>query len=115
MFKVKYDDMKRRCKRKVKQRRKEKTQCSNSGKLFNGAHREAKALVEIHNFDFFILFFFQFCITKIGSTPSFSSIGQKVWPIEILEFSTQNLKHHPGSELGTLEVEFEPLAVGKPK
>jgi hypothetical protein len=26
----------------------------------------------------------------------------------------QNLKHHPGSELGALEVEFEPLPVGKP-
>jgi hypothetical protein len=25
-----------------------------------------------------------------------------------------NLKHHPGSELGALEVEFEPLPVGKP-
>jgi hypothetical protein len=57
MFKVENDDMKRRCKRKVKQRRKEKTQCSNSGKLFNGAHRRAEALVEIHIFDFFILFF----------------------------------------------------------
>jgi hypothetical protein len=26
----------------------------------------------------------------------------------------QNLKHHPGSELGALEVEFWPLPMGKP-
>jgi hypothetical protein len=37
-----------------------------------------------------------------------------VWPREIPQFSTQNLKHHPGSELGVLEVEFRPLPVGKP-
>jgi hypothetical protein len=37
-----------------------------------------------------------------------------VWPREIPQFSAQNLKHHPGSELGALEVEFGPLPVGKP-
>jgi hypothetical protein len=37
-----------------------------------------------------------------------------MWPIEIPQFSTQNLKHHPSSELGALEVEFVPLPVGKP-
>jgi hypothetical protein len=37
-----------------------------------------------------------------------------VWPIEIPQFSAQNLKHHPGSELGVLEVEFGPLPMGKP-
>jgi hypothetical protein len=37
-----------------------------------------------------------------------------VWHIEIPQFLAQNLKHHPGSELGALEVEFEPLSMGKP-
>jgi hypothetical protein len=37
-----------------------------------------------------------------------------VWPIEILQFLAQNLKHHPGSELGALQVEFVPLTVSKP-
>jgi hypothetical protein len=37
-----------------------------------------------------------------------------VWPIEIPQFLAQNLKHHPGSELGALEVRFGPLHVGKP-
>jgi hypothetical protein len=37
-----------------------------------------------------------------------------VWPREIPQFSARKLKHHPGSELGALEVEFGPLPVGKP-
>jgi hypothetical protein len=37
-----------------------------------------------------------------------------MWPIEIPQFLAQNLKYHPGSELGALEVKFEPLPVGKP-
>jgi hypothetical protein len=37
-----------------------------------------------------------------------------VWPREIPQFSARNLKHHPGSELGALEVEFGPLPMGKP-
>jgi hypothetical protein len=37
-----------------------------------------------------------------------------VWPREIPQFSARNLKHHLGSELGGLEVEFGPLPVGKP-
>jgi hypothetical protein len=37
-----------------------------------------------------------------------------MWPIEISQFLVQNLKHRPSSELGGLEVEFEPLPVGKP-
>jgi hypothetical protein len=37
-----------------------------------------------------------------------------VWPIEIPQFLTQKLKHHPSSELGVLEAEFGPLPVGKP-
>jgi hypothetical protein len=42
------------------------------------------------------------------------SIRQKVWPIEIPQFLAPNLKHHPGSELGAFEVEFETLPTGKP-
>jgi hypothetical protein len=53
-------------------------------------------------------------MTYIGSTPIFSSIGRKVWPSEIPQFSEWNLKHHPESELGALEVEFVPLPMGKP-
>jgi hypothetical protein len=60
------------------------------------------------------LIFLLFFITQIGSTPIFSSIGQKVCPIEIPQFLAWNLKHHPGSELGALEVEFGPLPKGKP-
>jgi hypothetical protein len=37
-----------------------------------------------------------------------------MWPIEIPQFSTQNLKHHPSFELGALEVEFGPPPMGKP-
>jgi hypothetical protein len=51
-----------------------KTQRSTSGKLFNEAHRGAEALVEIQ-FLTFLFYFFSFCITKKGTTPSFSSIG----------------------------------------
>jgi hypothetical protein len=29
-------------------------------------------------------------------------------------FLERNLKHHPDSELGALEVEFRPLPIGKP-
>jgi hypothetical protein len=36
-----------------------------------------------------------------------------MWPIKIPQFSPRKLKHHPGSELGGLEVEFGPLPVGK--
>jgi hypothetical protein len=35
-----------------------------------------------------------------------------MWPVEIPQFPPRNLKHHPGSKLGALEVEFEPLPVG---
>jgi O-glycosyl hydrolase len=37
-----------------------------------------------------------------------------VWPKEISQFSARNLKHHLGSELGALEVEFGLLPMGKP-
>jgi hypothetical protein len=35
-----------------------------------------------------------------------------VWPIEIPQISAQNLKNHPNSELGALEVKFGPISVG---
>jgi hypothetical protein len=37
-----------------------------------------------------------------------------VWPRKILQFLARKLKHHPRSKLCGLEVEFEPLHVGKP-
>jgi hypothetical protein len=37
-----------------------------------------------------------------------------MWPIEIPQFSAQNLKHHPSKKLGALEVKFGPLPMGKP-
>jgi hypothetical protein len=37
-----------------------------------------------------------------------------MWPIEIPQFSAQNLNHHPGFELGDLEVNFGPIPMGKP-
>jgi hypothetical protein len=37
-----------------------------------------------------------------------------VWPIEITQFLARNLKHHPGSELGFLEIKFGFLTMGKP-
>jgi hypothetical protein len=37
-----------------------------------------------------------------------------MWPIKITQFLARNLKLHPGSELGALEVEVGPLPVGKP-
>jgi hypothetical protein len=37
-----------------------------------------------------------------------------VWPIEITQFLARNLKHHPGSELGSLEIKFGFLPMGKP-
>jgi hypothetical protein len=52
-------------------------------------------------------------MTNIGSKPIFSSIGQKVWPIEIPQISVRNLKHRPESKLVSLEVEFRPLPMGK--
>jgi hypothetical protein len=36
-----------------------------------------------------------------------------VWPRETTQFSARNLKHHPSSKLGALEVKFGPLPVGK--
>jgi hypothetical protein len=46
--------------RKTKQRQKEKTQHSTSGKLFNGTHRGAEALVEIPFFAFYSIFYYSF-------------------------------------------------------
>jgi hypothetical protein len=57
MFKVEYDDAKKEMQKENKTKAERKTQHNTSGKLFNGAHRRAEALVEIQVFDFFILFF----------------------------------------------------------
>jgi LDH2 family malate/lactate/ureidoglycolate dehydrogenase len=62
MFKVKYDDTKRRCKRKLKQRQNEELSAALAEKLFNGAHRGAEAIGEIQFFDFFILIFLYFSL-----------------------------------------------------
>jgi hypothetical protein len=47
MFKVEYDDTKKETQKENKTKAERKTQRSTSGKLFNGAHRGAEALVEI--------------------------------------------------------------------
>jgi hypothetical protein len=47
MFKVKYDDTKRRCKRKLKQKKNEALTVALAKKLLNRAHRGVEALVEI--------------------------------------------------------------------
>jgi hypothetical protein len=65
-------------------------------------------------FALIFLIFFLFSTTQIGSSRTFSSIGQKVWPIEIIQLLAWNLKHHPGSVVGAVQVKFVPLAVGKP-
>jgi hypothetical protein len=57
MFKVEYDDTKRRCKRKLKQRKNEELSAALAKKLFSRVHRGAEALVEIQFFDFLILIF----------------------------------------------------------
>jgi hypothetical protein len=60
MFKVEYDDTKRRCKKEIETKAKQSTQRSTSGKLFNRAHHGAEALVEIQFFDFLILMYLYF-------------------------------------------------------
>jgi hypothetical protein len=47
MFKVEYDDTKKETQKENKTKAERKTQRNTSGKLFNGAHRGAEALVEI--------------------------------------------------------------------
>jgi hypothetical protein len=47
IFKVEYYDTKRRCQRKLKQRKNEELNTALAEKLFDGAHRGAKALAEI--------------------------------------------------------------------
>jgi hypothetical protein len=65
-------------------------------------------------FALIFLIFFMILYDLNRKHTNFSSIGQKVWPREIPQFSARKLKHHPGSELGALEVEFGPLSMGKP-
>ena len=63
--------------------------CTNNNKIgLNGARRELEALVEINFFSFlllFFLYFFSFCLTRIGTPQSFSSNRYKVWPMEFLQ------------------------------
>jgi hypothetical protein len=65
-------------------------------------------------FALIFLIFFMILYDLNRKHTNFSSIGQKVWPREIPQFSARKLKHHPGSELGVLEVEFGHLPLGKP-
>jgi hypothetical protein len=62
MFKVEYDDTKRRCQRKSKQRKNEELSAALVEKLFNRAHCGAKSLVEIQFFDFLILIVLYFSL-----------------------------------------------------
>jgi hypothetical protein len=52
MFKVEYDDTKRRCRRKSKQRQNEELGATLEEKHFNGAHHGTEAVVEIQFFTF---------------------------------------------------------------
>jgi hypothetical protein len=58
MFKVEYDDTKKEMQKENETRAERKTQRSTSGKLFNGAHCGAEALVGIQVFDFFYFLLF---------------------------------------------------------
>jgi hypothetical protein len=49
-------------KRKLKQRQKEELNVALAEKLFNGAQRKARALVEIYFLIFFLFFFLYFCL-----------------------------------------------------
>jgi hypothetical protein len=60
MLKVEYVDTKKEMQKENLTKAERKTQRNTSGKLSNGAHRGAEALVEIQVFDFFILFFINF-------------------------------------------------------
>jgi hypothetical protein len=66
-----------------------KKNTTRSTRKFNGARHGVMALLEIQILHILLLFFwyfFEFCITQIESTTIFSSIGKKVWPIEIPQF-----------------------------
>jgi hypothetical protein len=60
MFKVEYYDTKNEMQKKNETKAERKTQRSTSRKLFNGAHRGAKALVEIQVLTFLFYFFSDF-------------------------------------------------------
>jgi hypothetical protein len=95
---------------------KERNNTTWSSWKLNIAHHRVIPLVEIQILHFLLLFFDIFLILYHLNRKHiiFSSIGQTMWPIEIPQFLAQNLNHHPGSELGALEVDFGPLPVGKP-
>ncbi len=66
----------------------------------NGARRELNALVEI-NFSFFFFYFFDifflFQNMKIGTPPSYSSIGVGMWPMEFSETTINKVQEHVSS------------------
>jgi hypothetical protein len=66
MFKVEYDDTKKEKQKENETKAERKTQRNTSKKLFNRAHCEAEALVEIQVFDFSIvlLLFSDFVLPK---------------------------------------------------
>jgi hypothetical protein len=65
-----------------------RTQRSTSRKLFNGAHRGARALVEIQIFDSFILFFCIFSDFEFGQS-KFSEPRLTRGKMDVEFFSTQ--------------------------
>ena len=75
--------------------------CSNNSKIgLNGARREL-ALVEINFFSFlllFFLYFFSFCLTRIGTPQKFRSNGYKVWHMEILQQTLKNVQNLQSSD-----------------
>ena len=65
-------------------------------KGLNGARLELEALVEINFFSFlllFFLYFFSFCLTRIGTPQKFRSNGYKVWHMEILQQTLKNVQN----------------------
>jgi hypothetical protein len=68
-------------------------------------------------FEFFILiflYFLCFCITQIGSTPSLTSIGWKVWPREIRKVVAPILIQNTNSNRGTLKPNLSNLNFPNP-
>ena len=76
--------------------------CSNNSKIgLNGARLELEALVEINFFSFlllFFLYFFSFCLTRIGTPQKFRSNGYKVWHMEILQQTLKNVQNLQSSD-----------------
>jgi hypothetical protein len=96
---------------------KERNNTSRSTRKLNGAHHGVIPLVEIQILHFLLLFFFDIFLILYDLSRKHTNF-QLNW-IEGVAYKNstilaQNLKYYPGSEFGALEVEFEPLPVGKP-